>query len=220
MGIRETSQGVTTSSVPVTRMDQATIEDWGAISETVDRWQSLVPERIRALLLQLQEQPAGFGVNQLQHSLQTATRALRAGASEEVIVAALCHDIGTAVSIENHSAIAAEILKPYVSPAVYDVVRSHQDFQRAHYGATTGRDVEARRQYLNKPWFALACRFSDEWDQTSFDPNYDSLSLDDFQPMIERVFGARRNLASSSASSRPAGWKRYRDWIIRRISPA
>ncbi|CAN5851772.1 hypothetical protein BH18ACI4_BH18ACI4_23140 [soil metagenome] len=88
-------------------MDQWTIEDWGAIRQAVGQWQSLMPTRIKVMLWQLQEQAAGFGVNQFHHSLQTATRALRAGASEELIVAALCHDIGTAISIENHSAIAA-----------------------------------------------------------------------------------------------------------------
>lgn len=201
-------------------MDQATIEDWGAIRQAVGQWQSLMPERIKAMLLQLQEQAAGFGVSQLQHSLQTATRALRAGASEELIVAALCHDIGTAISFENHSAIAAEILKPYVSSEVYEIVRAHQDFQRSHYGPTMRRDTEARRKYVNKSWFKLACRFSDEWDQTSFDPNYDTLSLAHFEPMIERIFGPTRNGVPPSASTRRRGWKRVRHWIRGRMSPA
>jgi len=179
-----------------------------------------MPERIKAMLLQLEEQATGFGVTQLQHSLQAATRALRAGASDELIVAALCHDIGTAVCIENHSAIAAEIIKPYVSGEVYEIVRSHQDFQRAHYSAAAGRDLDARRQYLNKPWFTLACQFSDEWDQISFDLNYDSLSLEYFQPMIERVFGQTRNAVLPTASLHRKVWKRAKDWIRRRVSPA
>jgi predicted HD phosphohydrolase len=41
------------------------------------------------MLLQLEAQAAGPGFSQLQHSLQIATRALRAGASEELILAAL-----------------------------------------------------------------------------------------------------------------------------------
>jgi len=200
-------------------MDHATREDWAAVQQAVDRWQSRTPERIRAMLLQLQEQPAGFGVNQLQHSLQTATRALRAGASEELIVAALCHDIGTAISTENHSAVAAEILRPYVSSDVYEIVRAHQDFQRTHYGESVGRDIEARIKYLKKPWFKLACEFSDEWDQTSFDSGYESLSLEDFQPMLERIFGSMRSRVSASAAPRRWNWKRYKGWIRRRMSP-
>ena len=56
----------------------------------------------------------GFAVDQLVHSLQTATRAEEAGADDEVVVASLCHDIGKAVSVPNHPRIAAEILRPYV----------------------------------------------------------------------------------------------------------
>ena len=201
-------------------MDQRTREEWIAIRQAVGQWQSLMPERIKAMLLQLEGQAAGFGVTQLQHSLQTATRALRAGASEELIVASLCHDIGTAISVENHSAIAAEILKPYVSSEVYAVVRTHQDFQRAHYEAPMGRDFDARRKYVNKPWFKLASQFSDEWDQTSFDPDYDTLSIEHFEPMIERIFGPTRNGVSPSASGRRIGLTRAMDWIRRRMSAA
>jgi predicted HD phosphohydrolase len=201
-------------------MDQRTNEDWTAVGQAVSYWQSLTPQRIKAILLQLEAQAAGSGVSQLQHSLQTATRALRDGASEEMIVAALCHDIGTAISIENHSAIAAEILKPYVSSEVYEIVRTHQEFQRSHYGATVGRDTEARRKYLNRPWYEMACRFSDEWDQTSFDPKYDTLSLAHFEPMIDRIFQSTRNGVSHPGSSDSIGLTRVKDWIKRRMSRA
>jgi predicted HD phosphohydrolase len=140
------------------------------------------------MLLELEQQVDGFAINQLQHALQTATRALRDGAAEEVVVAALCHDIGKAISVENHPAIAAEIIKPYVSRETYEVVRTHQDFQGRHYYALMGRDPEARRQYEGQPWYELARRFTDDWDQTSFDPEYDTLPLSHFEPMIERVF--------------------------------
>jgi predicted HD phosphohydrolase len=45
------------------------------------------------------------------------------------VFAALCHDVGKAISVPNHPAIAAEILKPYVRPEVYEMIRVHQDFQ-------------------------------------------------------------------------------------------
>jgi len=60
----------------------------------------------------------GFGVDQLTHCLQTATRAEQAGADDELVVASLCHDIGKAVMVPNHPRIAAEILRPYVRPEV------------------------------------------------------------------------------------------------------
>jgi predicted HD phosphohydrolase len=171
-----------------TRMDQGKIEDWMAIGQAVTQRQSSMPSIIKKMLLQLEEQVDGFAVNQLQHCLQTATRAVRDGASEELTIAALCHDIGKVISVENHPAIAAEILKPYVSTEVYEIVRTHQDFQGRHYYALMGKDPDARRQYANEPWYERACVFTDGWDQTSFDPEYDTLPLSHFEPSIDRIF--------------------------------
>jgi predicted HD phosphohydrolase len=171
-----------------TRMDQGKTEDWMAIGAQVAQRQSTMPRIIKSMLSQLEQQVDGFAVNQFVHALQTATRAERAGASEELIVAALCHDIGKVISVENHPAIAAEILKPYVARETYEIIRTHQDFQGRHYYALMGKDPSARRQYENEPWYELATRFTDEWDQTSFDPAYDTLPLEHFEPMIDRVF--------------------------------
>ncbi|HSE96840.1 MAG TPA: HD domain-containing protein [Blastocatellia bacterium] len=171
-----------------TRMDEGRVEEWMVIGEEVTRRQARMPEIIKSMLARLEEQVDGFAVNQLVHGLQTATRALRDGASEEMVVAALCHDIGKVISVENHPAIAAEILKPYVSRETCEIVRTHQDFQGRHYYALLGKDPEARRQYADQPWYEAATRFTDEWDQTSFDPSYDTLPLSYFEPMIDRVF--------------------------------
>ena len=182
-----------------TRMDQGKIEDWKQIGQAVASRQSAMPAIIKAMLAKLEEQVDGFAVDQLRHGLQTATRAARDEASEELIVAALCHDIGKVISVENHPAIGAEILKPYVSRETYEIIRTHQDFQGRHYYALIGKDPEARSQYANEPWYETACRFTDEWDQTSFDPEYDTLPLEHFEPMIDRVFAAPRREAARSA---------------------
>lgn len=171
-----------------TRMDQSSVADWMAIGNEVAQRQAAMPAMIKGLLQQLAVQMDGFAIDQLQHCLQTATRAERAGASEEMIVAALCHDIGKAISVVNHPAIAAEILKPYVGTETYQIIRTHQDFQGKHYYALMGRDPDARQQYANEPWYEQARVFTDEWDQTSFDPAYDTLPLAHFEPMIDRVF--------------------------------
>jgi predicted HD phosphohydrolase len=182
-------------------MDEGKLEEWMAIAGEVAVRQSRMPEKIKSMLKMLAEQVDGFAIDQLQHGLQTATRAYRDGASEELIVAALCHDIGKVISIENHPAIGAEILKPYVSAETYDIIRTHQDFQGRHYYALLGKDAEARRQHEHEPWFELASKFTDEWDQTSFDPDYDTLPLEFFEPMIERVFARSFfQLESSTAS--------------------
>lgn len=174
-----------------TSMDQGSVEDWRAIGREVSQRQARMPEVIKTLLRQLAEQTDGFAINQLQHGLQTATRAEQAGAPEELIVAALCHDIGKVISVENHPAIAAEILKPYVARETYEIIRTHQDFQGKHYYALMGRDPDARRQYEHEPWYERARQFTDEWDQTSFDPDYETLPLEHFEPMIERVFSRK-----------------------------
>ena len=95
--------------------------------------QSRVADRVLAMLESLSEVVDGFAVDQLTHCLQTATRAERAGADDELVVASLCHDIGKAVSVPNHPRIAAEILRPYVRPEVTAAIAAHQDFQGRHY---------------------------------------------------------------------------------------
>ncbi len=173
-------------------MDAGTAEDWLALVRGSQRWRAGLAQRIKAMLLQLEEQREGMAIDQLQHSLQTATRASRGGASEEWMVAALCHDIGTGISQDNHAAIAAEILKPFVSREVYEVVRHHQEFQRVHYHENHGKNLCARHGYTNRAWYAAAVRFSDEWDQLSFDPAYETLPLEHFMPMVERIFAPER----------------------------
>jgi predicted HD phosphohydrolase len=183
-------------------MDQGSIADWMVIGQEVGKRQARMPQIIKAMLAQLEEQVDGFQIDQLQHGLQTATRAAHDGASEEVIVAALCHDIGKVISVDNHPAIAAEILKPYVSRETYEIVRTHQDFQGRHYYALMGKDPNARTQYENEPWYQRAVQFTDEWDQASFDAEYDTLPLSYFEPMIDRVFA--RPLGSAKISAQAA----------------
>jgi predicted HD phosphohydrolase len=91
--------------------------------------------------------------------------------------------------VPNHPRIAAEILRPYVRDEVFHVVRTHQDFQGRHYYHHFGGDPEARDQYRDEAWFALGERFADEWDQTSFDPDYPTKPLSHFEPAVREVFG-------------------------------
>jgi predicted HD phosphohydrolase len=199
-------------------MDRRTIEDWTIVVRATNEWQSRTPHRIKAMLLQLKEEINEAAINQLEHGLQTATRALRDGASEELVIAALCHDLGTAISVENHPAIAAEILKPFVSSDIYDIVLTHQDFQKRHYHPHFGKDSEARRRYINEAWYETACRFSDEWDQTSFDPSYCHFPLEYFEPLIDRIFKQPR---PHSLTKRKAavirGGARIKRWLSRQV---
>ena len=171
-----------------TRMDESTQEQWAHIGAETMKRQQHGGEQVLALLRSLAAITDGFATDQLTHCLQTATRAERAGADPEVVVASLCHDIGKAISVPNHPAIAAEILKPYVRDEVYSMILAHQDFQGRHYYQHFGGDPDAREQYRGQPWFDLAARFADEWDQISFDPDYDTEPLEHFEPLVNEVF--------------------------------
>jgi predicted HD phosphohydrolase len=174
-----------------TRMDESTAEQWAVIGVETAKNQGRVADRVLMLLESLGEITDGFSTDQLTHCLQAATRAERDGADTEVVVASLCHDIGKAISVPNHPEIAAAILKPYVREEVYDMIRVHQDFQGAHYYHHFGGDPKAREKHrdtLDADRFELAARFADEWDQTAFDPDYDTLPLEHFEPLVREVF--------------------------------
>ena len=175
-------------------MDESTAAQWQDIVVETMEHQPRVADRVLGLLASLEEITDGFAVDQLVHSLQTATRAEEAGADTEVVVASLCHDIGKAVSVSNHPKIAAEIIKPYVSADVYHMISAHQDFQGRHYYAYLGMSPDARDQYRAEPWYALAERFADEWDQTSFDPDYPTQPLEHFEPAVREVFARPRSI--------------------------
>jgi predicted HD phosphohydrolase len=178
-----------------TRMDESTAEEWGVIGMETANNQPRVADEVLRMLRALEGITDGFAVDQLVHSCQTATRAERAGADDEVVIASLCHDIGKVISVFNHPRIAAEILRPYVRPEVYEMILAHQDFQGRHYYAHFGGDPDARekhRESLDPETFSLAERFADEWDQTAFDPDYDTLPLEHFEARVREVFGTVR----------------------------
>ena len=148
-----------------------------------------VPDRMLAMLRSMRGLMQGFQIDQLEHCLQTATRAERAGADVDMIVASLCHDMGKTISNANHPAIAAEMIRPWVSPDAYWVVKVHQDFQGLHYYERMGLDPMMRLKHQDHPAYELAAVFADEWDQTAFDPDYESYPLEHFEPMVREVFG-------------------------------
>ena len=131
----------------------------------------------------------GFAVDQLTHCLQTATLAERAGADDELVVASLCHDIGKAVSVPNHPRIAAEILRPVRArrgalgdrgaPGLPGAALLPPPRRRP---ARHGRSTAVTRRST------FAERFADEWDQIAFDPAYDTLPLEHFEPLVREVF--------------------------------
>lgn len=161
------------------------------IEDYLDDDLRLVADRVLTMLRSMAHLHQGFQVSQLDHCLQTATRAEQDGASLDMIVASLCHDIGKTFSNMNHPAIAAEMLRPWVSDEAYWVVKYHQDFQGRHYYGRIGMDPEMRCKHLGHEHYDMAERFADVWDQTAFDPDYVSETLEHFEPLVREVFSRK-----------------------------
>jgi predicted HD phosphohydrolase len=127
------------------------------------------------------------GVDELTHACQAATRAERDGADAEVVLAMLLHDLGKVVGDDNHSEVSAAVLAPHVRPEVAEAVRHHPVFTQVHWGNVPEGAPDPREAYRDQPWFDLCARMTDEWDLTSFDPDYDTLPLEHFEPLVKRL---------------------------------
>src|ERR1700677_910052 len=141
------------------RMEDGTREDYAFLEECERDYIHALPDRILAALRKLDDGLQGYPVSRLGHSLQTATRALRDGADDELIVAALIHDVGDDLAPYNHAEIAAGIIRPYVRPEVTWIVEQHGLFQTYYYAHHSGRDRNARDKFLGTPW-TPPCRVS------------------------------------------------------------
>jgi len=175
-------------TVQFTRMADGTKEEYALLHGLEAEYAAHLPERILDGLRQLDDGLAGYQVTRLGHSLQTATRAQRDGADVDMVVAALVHDIGDALAPDNHSQLAAAIVRPYVRAEVTWTVLMHGLFQLRYYGHHLGLDSEAREQHRDHPWYDTCDRFCADWDQTSFDPAYPTEPLEAFAPLVREVF--------------------------------
>jgi predicted HD phosphohydrolase len=172
-----------------TRMDDATAEELAVVvAEAQVHLNDRITDRLLAQLDTLKGPTLGYQVDRYEHSLQTATRALRDGARTDMVVAALLHDIGDALAPANHSELAAAIVEPYVDEETTWVVRHHGVFQGYHYWHKIGFDRDAREKYRGSPHFDAAAHFCAEWDQQAFDPGYDTLPIEAFEPLVREVF--------------------------------
>jgi predicted HD phosphohydrolase len=170
------------------RMEDGTREDYLLLDESERRYAQGLADRILESLRKLDHSLYGYPVTRLEHSLQTATRAQRAGADEELVVAGLLHDIGDELAPYNHAEMAAAILRPYVRPEVAWIVEQHGLFQNYYYVHHLGGDRHAREQLREHRWYGACVRFCADWDQCSFDPGYPSASLESFEPLVRSIF--------------------------------
>ena len=170
------------------RMEDGTREDYLLLDESERRYAHTLPARVLDGMRKLDHSLYGYPVTRLQHSLQAATRAARDGADEELIAAALLHDIGDELAPYNHAEMAAAILRPYVRAEVAWIVEHHGLFQNYYYVHHLGGDRHARDRLRDHPWYAACVHFCAAWDQCSFDPDYAAESLEFFEPLVRRIF--------------------------------
>lgn len=169
-------------------MQDGTREDYLLLDESERAYAAGLADRILENLGKLDHSLEGYPVSRLGHSLQAATRAARDGADEELVVAALIHDIGDELAPYNHAELAASILKPYVRPEVTWIVAQHGLFQNYYYVHHLGGDRNARERFRDHPWYEATQNFCARWDQCSFDPDYASEPLAYFEPRVRSLF--------------------------------
>jgi predicted HD phosphohydrolase len=177
-------------------MEEGTQEDWAIIARDYVGFAAGLPDRVLAHLRLLDGDFGGFPIDRLTHSLQTATRAHRDGRPESYVVMALLHDIGDTLGSYNHPEIAAAILQPFVSEEEHWICRNHGAFQGYYYFHYLGIDRNVREKHRDNPHFDACAEFCAKYDQAAFDPDYDTLPLDFFEPMVRRVMARPRSETS------------------------
>ncbi len=170
------------------RMEDGTREDYQLLDRAERDHARGLPDTILDSLRKLDHSLDGYPVTRLGHSLQVATRALKDGADDELVVAALMHDIGDELAPYNHAEIAAAILRPYVRAEVTWIVAQHGLFQNYYYVHHLGGDRNVRDRFLHHPWYEACKDFCARWDQCSFDPDYEWEPLSTFEPLVRNIF--------------------------------
>ena len=108
--------------VKFVQMKDGDKEDYELLANFEDKHIKGTANRIIRVLKSLDNSLGGYKISRLEHSLQTASRAKRDGVNEEMIVAALLHDIGDEIAPLNHSELAAAVLKPFVSEKTRGII--------------------------------------------------------------------------------------------------
>ena len=183
-----------------TAMEHGTQEDWAIIGGHFGQFSRGLADRVLAHLRLLDGDYGGFPVDRLEHSLQTATRAHRDGRGEDYVVTALLHDIGDTLGSYNHPEIAAAILRPFVSEELHWIADKHGIFQGYYFFHHLGMDRNLREGFRGHPHFEATADFCHQYDQSAFDPAYDSAPLSFFEPMVQRVFARPINSIYAKAT--------------------
>jgi len=179
------------TKVKFTEMKHGSKEDYLLLEKHEKKYIQDTADRIIKFMDGLNSTLEGYQISRLEHSLQTATRALNDKADDEMVVAALLHDIGDELAPLNHSEYAAVVLKPYVSEKTHWIIEKHGEFQMYYYAHHLGGNKNQREKYKGHKYYQDTVDFCEYWDQKSFDPNYKSLPLKEFEPMVKKIFSKK-----------------------------
>jgi predicted HD phosphohydrolase len=188
----EVEQGQT-QRAQFTAMAHGTQQDWDRIITAQLAFYPGLADRVMGHLRLLDGDYGGFKVDRLTHSLQTATRAYRADRDDDYVACALLHDIGDTLASFNHPDIAAAIVRPFVDDSYHWMVQHHGVFQGYYFFHYLGLDRNLRDRFQGHPHFDLCAEFCAEYDQPAFDPSYQTMALEDFEPLLRSFFGKPRN---------------------------
>jgi len=172
-------------------MKHGSKEDYLLLEKHEKKYIQNTADRIVKFMDGLNSTLEGYQISRLEHSLQTATRALNDKADDEMVVAALLHDMGDELAPLNHSEYAAAVLKPYVSEKTHWIIEKHGEFQMYYYAHHLGGNKNQRDKYKGHKYYQDTVDFCEYWDQKSFDPNYKSLPLKEFEPMVKKIFSKK-----------------------------
>ena len=178
-------------TVNFTEMKNGTKEEYLMLDEHEQNYINGTADRIIKFMSGLNSTLEGYKITRLEHSLQTATRAYKDNASEEMIVAALLHDLGDELAPLNHSEYAASVLKPYVSEKTHWIIKKHVEFQMYYYAHHLGKNQNQRDKYKDHKYYQDAVDFCEKWDQASFDPSYENMTLEEFAPIVKKIFSRK-----------------------------
>jgi predicted HD phosphohydrolase len=171
-------------------MTEGTQEDWSIIAASALEFYPGLADRVMTHLTLLDGDFGGFKVDRLTHSLQTATRAYRAGRADEYVACALLHDIGDTLGSFNHADIGAAIVKPFVDDDLHWMVEHHAIFQGYYFFHFLGLDRDMRDRFEGHPCYDLTAEFCADFDQPAFDPDYPTMPLAEFEPLLRGFFAS------------------------------
>ena len=178
-------------TVKFTQMKDGSKEEYLLLDEYEKEYINGTADRILKFMKGLTSTLEGYKISRLEHSLQAATRAFNDNADEEMVVATLLHDIGDELAPLNHSEYAAAVLKPYVSEKTHWIIEKHGEFQLYYYAHHLGKNRNQRDKYKGHKYYQDTVDFCEKWDQASFDPDYESKTLEFFTPMLKKIFARK-----------------------------